>query len=133
MQDVPEGHMSEYTWMSVGEHIRWLEQVCQLRDFNPTAVFSMKVTVKTGLRGLQSKKTKLLETITENVSSVEEYEQARRLEPQHLAIIAVIKNNMQIAIDIIEEQLSSIGRMLEVNQRQFEYQDLCSPTDEPPF
>lgn len=121
MKQGKEHVLSEFHWMSVGEHVRWLEQKCQLKEFSPNDVHSMRLTEKTGVNGLLLKKMKLMELIQKNTAAIRVAEEEFAYNDYTSRIVAVIRGNMEFAISIIEEQIKSLETMIKHDQAELVY------------
>lgn len=104
--------LGEYTWVSAAQYIQWLELNCQLQAVEISAIWSMRVTPKTGFRGLLSRKIKLENVLKDNRDKLESFTlETRELELEEVDVIAAFVGNIDSALIAIREQIHTLERV----------------------
>lgn len=121
--------ISDFTWVSTAEYLQWLEQLCCLTPVNITDLWSMRVTGKTGFRGLLRKKIKLEGILTENCERLVSFSMEEHLSQFEQNIIAAFIGNIKKGIDILEGQVKRLRHIVEWQQSRFDYEDVLENFD----
>lgn len=109
--------LGEYTWVSAAQYIQWLELNCELQAVEISAIWSMRVTPKTGFKGLLSRKIKLENVLKENRGKLESFTlETRELKLEEVDVIAAFVGNIDSALVAIGEQISTLESVVRRDQ-----------------
>lgn len=125
--------MSELDWTDIRNYQRWLEENCGLVEVSGDAIWSMRVSGQTGLQGLLSKKTKVEKVLRENIERIDALVEEIETDLSSEAIIAVIRENINVYLELLAEQIGRLERIVEHSQLVNELVYVPISEDEIPF